>query len=170
MMRERGDKCVYFAYAMGDMSLRLLEHMRRTYFSCGARSCIFIGRVGATLRLLQQVSCIGCVTCWSVFLGQSLGMCDPQTSPASESHLMRDLLECLHGAKARGLSLEAGLSVGGVCMLECGKGNGEGRQGTQDIEKDNSLKKEERCRCTGTPTLGLPLVFSGPVAVFMPCG
>jgi hypothetical protein len=66
--------------------------------------------------------------------------------------------------KARVVSLEAGLSVGGVCMLGCGKGNGEGRQGTQDIEKDNGLKKEERCRCTGTPTLELPSVFSGPVA------
>ena len=73
---------------------------------------------------------------------------------------MRFLLEWLHGARLEG---------GGVCGLWVGKGAGEGRQGTQDIEKDNGLKKEDRCRCTGTPTLGLPPVFSGPVAVFMSC-
>ncbi len=52
--------------------------------------------------------------------------------------------------KAGALSLEAGLSVSGVCVLECGKGNGERRQGTHGTEKDNGLKKERRCRCTGT--------------------
>ncbi len=34
--------------------------------------------------------------------------------------------------EARALSLEAGLRVGGVCGLGCGKGNGEGIHGTQD--------------------------------------
>jgi hypothetical protein len=71
--------------------------------------------------------------------------------------------------KAKALSLdESRLKVGDVCGLGVGKGYGERRQGTQDIEKDNGLKKEGRCICTGTPTLGLPPVFSGPVAVFMP--
>ena len=55
--------------------------------------------------------------------------------------------------KARALSLEAGLKVGGVCGLGCEKG----------------CEKERRCRCTGAPTFGLPPVFSGPVAVFMAC-
>ncbi len=51
-----------------------------------------------------------------------------------------------------------------------GKNAGERRHGTQqDTDKDNGLKKEGRCKCTGTPTLGLPPVFSGPVAVFMAC-
>ena len=72
--------------------------------------------------------------------------------------------------KAKALSLdEAGLEGGGVCGLWGGKSAGEGRQDTQDIEKDNGLKKEGRCKCTGTPTFGLPPVFSGPVAVFMAC-
>ncbi len=48
-----------------------------------------------------------------------------------------------------------------------GKGNGEGRQGTQDT--GNGLKTEGRCKCTGTPTFGLPPVFSGSVTVFMAC-
>jgi hypothetical protein len=56
-----------------------------------------------------------------------------------------------------------------VCGLGVGRGAGEGRQDTQDIEKDNGLKKDGRCMCTGTPTFGLPPVFSGPVAVFMAC-
>ncbi len=71
--------------------------------------------------------------------------------------------------KARALSLEAGLSVVGVCVLDCGNGHGERRQGTHDTEKDNGLKKERRCRYTGTPTLGLPPVFSDPVTVLMAC-
>ena len=72
--------------------------------------------------------------------------------------------------KAKALSLdEARLEVGRVCELGVGKGAGEGRQDTQDIEKDNGLKKDGRCMCTGTPTFGLPPVFSGPVAVFMAC-
>ena len=70
--------------------------------------------------------------------------------------------------KAKALSLdEAGLEGGGVCGLWVGKGAGEGRQDTQDGENDNGIKEEGRCRCTGAPTLGLPPVFSGPVAVFM---
>jgi hypothetical protein len=69
--------------------------------------------------------------------------------------------------KAKALSFaEAKLEVGSVCGLGVGKCGGEGRQVTQDTEKDNGLKKERRCMCTGTPTLGLPPVFSGPVAVF----
>ncbi len=72
--------------------------------------------------------------------------------------------------KARALSLDEGrLRVGDVWGLGVGKGNGERRQDTHDIEKGNGLKKEGRCICTGTPTLGLPPVFSGPVALFMPC-
>ena len=68
--------------------------------------------------------------------------------------------------KAKALSLdEARLEGGGVCGL----GVGEGRQDTHDIEKGNGLKNEGRCICTGTPTLGLPPVFSGPVALFMAC-
>ena len=64
--------------------------------------------------------------------------------------------------KAKALSLnEARLEGGGVCGL----GVGEGRQDTQD--RDNGIKKEGRCKCTGTPTFGLPPVFSGPVALFM---
>jgi hypothetical protein len=73
-------------------------------------------------------------------------------------------------SKAKALSLdESRLKVGGGCGLGVGKGDGERKQGTQDIEKGSGLKKEGRCLCTGTPTLGLPPVFSGPVAVFMPC-
>jgi hypothetical protein len=54
--------------------------------------------------------------------------------------------------KAKALSLdEARLEVGRVCELGVGKGAGEGRQDTQDIEKDNGLKKDGRCMCTGTP-------------------
>ena len=72
--------------------------------------------------------------------------------------------------KAKALSLdEAKLEGGGVCGLWVGKGAGEGRHCTQDTEKNNGLKKEGRCKCTGTPTYGLPPVFSGPVAVFMAC-
>ena len=68
--------------------------------------------------------------------------------------------------KAKALSLdEARLEVGGVCGLD----DGEGRQDTQDREKDNGTKKEGWCKCTGTPTLGLPPVFSGPVAFFIVC-
>ena len=72
------------------------------------------------------------------------------------------------------LSLETGLGLG------CGKGKneelsvswaqtgvGEGRQGAQDIEKNRGLSEGKRCRYTGTPTFGLPLVLSGPVAFFM---
>ena len=65
--------------------------------------------------------------------------------------------------KAKALSLdEARLEGGGVCGL----GVGEGRQDTQDRDNDNG-KKKGRCNCTGTPTFGLPPVFSGPVALFM---
>ena len=72
--------------------------------------------------------------------------------------------------KAKALSLdEARLDVGGVGGWGVGKNAGEGRHGTQDTDKDNGLKKEGRCKCTGTPTFGLPPVFSGPVAVFMAC-
>ena len=48
----------------------------------------------------------------------------------------------------------------------CGLGVGEGRQDTQDRDNDDG-KKKGRCNCTGTPTFGLPPVFSGPVALFM---
>ena len=66
--------------------------------------------------------------------------------------------------KAKALSLdEARLEEGGVCGL----GVGEGRQDTQDRDNDNGIKKEGRCRCTGTPTFGLPPVLSGPVAFFI---
>ncbi len=65
--------------------------------------------------------------------------------------------------------LEARLEGGGVCGLWVGKGAGEGRQDTQDIEKGKGLKNEGPCICTGTPTLGLPPVISGPVALFMAC-
>ena len=68
---------------------------------------------------------------------------------------------------AKALALEAGLKIGDVCGLGCGKGNGERRQGTQDTERDSGLKNGKRCRCTGTPTFGLPPVFSGPVACFI---
>ncbi len=72
--------------------------------------------------------------------------------------------------KAKALSLdEARVEGGGVCGLWVRKGAGEGRQDTQDIEKGNGLKNEGRCICTGTPTLGLPPVFSDPVALFMAC-
>ncbi len=72
--------------------------------------------------------------------------------------------------KARASSLdEARIKGGGVCGLRVGKGAGEGRQDTQDIEKDNGLKKEGQYMCTGTPAFGLPPVFSGPVAVFIAC-
>ena len=49
----------------------------------------------------------------------------------------------------------------------CGLGVGEGKQDTQDRDNDNGIKKEGRFNCTGTPTFGLPPVFSGPVAPFM---
>ena len=43
--------------------------------------------------------------------------------------------------KAKALSLdEARLEGGGVCGLWVGKGAGEGRQDTQDIDKGNGLK------------------------------
>jgi hypothetical protein len=78
--------------------------------------------------------------------------------------------------KAKALSLdEARLDVGAVeKKADDGRHGtqdtaGEGRHGTQDTDKDNELKKEGRCKCTGTPTLGLPPVFSGPVAVFIAC-
>jgi hypothetical protein len=72
--------------------------------------------------------------------------------------------------KAKALSLdEARLYGGEVGGWGMRKGAGEGRHCTQDTEKDNGLKKEGRCKCTGTPTFGLPPVFSGPVAVFMAC-
>ena len=72
--------------------------------------------------------------------------------------------------KAKTLSLDearlCGGEKGGGGMV---KNAGEGRQGTQDTDKHNGLKKGGRCKCTGTPTFGLPPVFSGPVAVFMAC-
>ncbi len=72
--------------------------------------------------------------------------------------------------KAKALSLdEARLNVGGVRGWGVEKGAGEGRQDTQDIEKKRRLSEGKRCRCTGTPTFGLPPVFSGPVAVFIAC-
>ena len=43
---------------------------------------------------------------------------------------------------------------------------GEGRQGAQDIKEKGGLS-DIRCRCTGTPILGFPPVFVGPVALFM---
>ncbi len=67
----------------------------------------------------------------------------------------------------KALALETGLKIGDVCGWECGKGNDEGRQGTQGTERDSGLKNEKRCRCTGTRTFGLPPVFSGPVAYFI---
>ncbi len=78
---------------------------------------------------------------------------------------MRLLLEL---GKAKALSLdEARLYGGEVGGWGMRKSAGEGRHCTQYTEKDNGLKKEGRCKCTGTPTFGLPPVFSGPVAVFM---
>ena len=73
--------------------------------------------------------------------------------------------------KAKALSLdEARLYGGEVGGWGMRKGAGEGRHCTQDTEKDNGLKKDGRCTCTGgTPTFGLPPVFSGPVAVFITC-
>jgi hypothetical protein len=45
--------------------------------------------------------------------------------------------------KAKALSLdETRLDGGGMCGLWVGKGAGEGRQDTQDIEKDNGRKKK----------------------------
>ena len=72
--------------------------------------------------------------------------------------------------KAKALSPdEARLIVGRVGGWGVEKGAGEGRQDTQDIEKKRGLSEGKRCRCTGTPTFGLPPVFSGPVAVFIAC-
>jgi hypothetical protein len=72
--------------------------------------------------------------------------------------------------KAKVLSLdEARLNVGRVGGWGVEKGAGEGRQDTQDIEKKRGLSEGKRCGCTGTPTFGLPPVFSGPVAVFIAC-
>ena len=45
---------------------------------------------------------------------------------------------------------------------------GEGRQGAQDIKEKRGFS-DIRCRCTGTPTFGLPPVFSAPVAFFIVC-
>jgi hypothetical protein len=43
--------------------------------------------------------------------------------------------------KAKALYLdESRLEAGGVCELAVGKGDGERRQSTQDIEKDNGQK------------------------------
>ena len=66
--------------------------------------------------------------------------------------------------KAKALSLDEARLEGGEV---CGLGVGEGRQDTQDRDNDNGIKKEGRCRCTGTPTFGLPPVLSGPVAFFI---
>ncbi len=54
-----------------------------------------------------------------------------------------------------------------MCGFGGEEGAGKGRQNTQDIEKGNGLKNEGRCICTAT--LGLPPVFSGPVALFIAC-
>jgi hypothetical protein len=40
------------------------------------------------------------------------------------------------------------------------------------VRGDKAHKTEKKttvCMCTGTPTFGLPPVFSGPVAVFIAC-
>ena len=72
--------------------------------------------------------------------------------------------------KAKALSPdEARLNVGVVGGWGMERGAGEGRQDTQVIENKRGLSEGKRCVCTGTPILGLPPVFSGPVAVFIAC-
>ncbi len=46
------------------------------------------------------------------------------------------------------------------------KGSGEDRQDTQGVRGLKNVRRA-RCRCTGAPILGLPLVFAGTVAVFI---
>ncbi len=68
--------------------------------------------------------------------------------------------------KAKALSPgEAGLKVR-RCELGEKDGTDEDRQGTQG-RKGQKKEKRRRCKCTGTPTLGMPPVLSGPVAFFI---
>ncbi len=98
-MRRRGDKNSNIANA-NVLPLRLQEHvMRRNCFSCGPRSGIFIGEKGLALKLLKHVIRNLCEACLSVFMGPNLGLALRLLKQASESQLLRGLLECLHGAK-----------------------------------------------------------------------
>ena len=66
-MRRRGDKGSKIANAKV-IALRLLEPVRRNYFSC-ARSGVFIGWRSVPLRLLTRDDHSWCESCVSVFLG-----------------------------------------------------------------------------------------------------
>jgi hypothetical protein len=59
-----------------------------------------------------------------------------------------------------------GLGVECVCRVGLEKGGGEDRQDTQGVRGLKNVRRV-RCRCTGTPTLGLPPVFAGLVAAFI---
>ncbi len=92
----------------------------------------------------------------------------PSACSSKEVAMKAFLARVTSWGKAKALSPdEAWLNGGRVGGLGVKRSAGEGRQDTQDIEKKRGLSEGKRCRCTGTPTFGLPPVFSGPVAVFI---
>ena len=116
-MREERDKCRNLAYARV-IALRLREQLRCNYFSCRARSGVFIGKWCVPIRLLAQRDLTGSRA--SFFLAACL---------SKRVARIAGLARVASWGKTHCLALdEAGLGVGGVCG---GNGGDEGRQGTQ---------------------------------------